>query len=243
MPILVPHTRLRADTNVTLAAGRVSSWIDMVTGTRDFVQAVANNQPGHTTSLATLGGRAAVLPDGGDWLQYTGAAADYTFLHSAAFTSIAVIRTPIVINASLNTLYMTAAVGFPAAGNTGVWVSMSNTYCSNGTLGNYGTSTQFNTLVYPSSAWVAVRSFTPPGALVMRNECSGGFAVNYTYNNAPTLAAPDAGLSLMGNPAGRNMQNGSALAELVLWDRRLSDQELAAVVAWFVFYYGANVRR
>jgi hypothetical protein len=236
VPATVPFMRLRADAGITLATGRVQTWTDPIT-LRAVTNATASQQPLWVASHANLGGQSAIAPDGGDWLQYTGAAADFSFLHNAACTFAAALYLPPALNSSFNTLYATNAA--TTATGTGANLRASSFNINNGAALNVNNAI-FVALTYPSAVWMAMRLQTPLGALSVRVQASTALNGNLNYTGTPAAGGPDVPMMIFNNNESRTLQFGAAVAEMVWWDRRLTDPELSSVVAWFVGRYAVT---
>jgi len=233
---LTPHTRVRADAYV---AGATDTLTDMVAG-RTFTQATGANKPTLSATYGPNSQPALTFPGTTNrWLDYTGAAADYDFLHATPSTVCIAYREPDdnTSYAGVHVLYATQATS--VASVLGVDERLGGILSGNGSAAvwNYSVGT------YSSGAyrWRANRRLAYPTANGVHTRGSSALSINSAYANAPSASSVTVPMRLFSHPgASRPLSQNAAWFESIFFDYALSDPELAIVSGYFVSRYGVT---
>lgn len=222
----LPLHRWRADA-ATTSSGNLSTLLNLGSG-GGTLSVVSGTLAAPTTS-ALMGGRMVLSPDGSQYLQSSLPASSFRFLHSGTGGTVAhIIRLTATSGTQIISLSLTASTGHDlyaySSGN-----ARSRVFGGGAQLFDLSTPTAVGNVTLVGR----YRENETPEATLLR----AATQVSSDVTNPPSVGDSDTSFRLLGGIGGLNF--AGLWAETMLWDRYLSDTEIATVRAYAAITYGA----
>lgn len=211
-------------------------------GSGGLAQSTSGSRPTLASSVSVLGNQRAVLFDGtDDYLEWSGAASDWTFLHDGSGSTIITVHRFDSTGGTSQSLLGTAPIG---SGNIGLYETNTtasvNYRIANGSGVNYLSNWSISSA---TATILCARDTSIWRALTHTDGTRGVHASGYSATSAdvtgqdPVATAPTAGLRIGAAAAGMNLVKGY-VADVLAYSRVLTSDEIAALAGFFATKYG-----
>jgi len=231
-----PFLRLRG---AGYAPGATAVWTDEISG-YTFTQSTAASQPTSVSSDSNFSGKPTVSFDGGDFLVSSAAASTWKFLHTAPMT-VAFCHRFAVVSGSVNGVIATAnTINTTAAGAA---FASTNMTIGSGTVNNFGGAYGGAAAGYTNNTtvWLVVKWDGTTGTAKAYNRKSTQSSWS-AMNLTGTIGSTDPGATMyIGDYTGGSRKLTGQIAEILVWNRQISDSEGDTVASYFSSTYGAVV--